>query len=259
MCRVGGQPDTKSQDDEDESVADYWDGRWRRTPHTHWHQFLCSVPDQGVLVPVRPRRQRPYGQTDERYFTALKMEGWRLKSGWSSLKSDTPRQSPSTNSFNNHYTVQCSNPVVETRAGEPLVCMRPFTVTKCSAWLVSKETPVSEVPSLVILKSATVSYRTIVSSPYTTAHKNTRLQKPSVPNIMGRLNNRAGMTAYGQVIWGVQRVASEPPRAPGCYSVSALVDTAKEDINRLIKMDILIFWKALTMLLETLQVKDLLN
>jgi hypothetical protein len=41
--------------------------------------------------------------------------------------------------------------------------------------------------------------------------------------------------------------------------VSALVDTAKEDINRLIKMDILIFWKALTMLLETLQVKDLLN
>jgi len=31
---------------------------------------------------------------------------------------------------------------------------------------------------------------------------------------MGRLNNRAGISAYGQVIWEVQRVASEPPRGP---------------------------------------------
>jgi len=37
---------------------------------------------------------------------------------------------------------------------------------------------------------------------------------------MGRLNNRAGKSAYGQVIWGVQRVASEPPRDPGYYKSS---------------------------------------
>jgi hypothetical protein len=29
----------------------------------------------------------------------------------------------------------------------------------------------------------------------------------------------AGMSAYGQVIWGLQWVAIEPPRAPGCYTI----------------------------------------
>ena len=29
----------------------------------------------------------------------------------------------------------------------------------------------------------------------------------------------AGMSAYGQVIWGFQRVTSDPPRAPGCYTI----------------------------------------
>jgi len=37
---------------------------------------------------------------------------------------------------------------------------------------------------------------------------------------MGRLNNRAGMSIYGQVIWRVQRVASAQTRAPGRYSLS---------------------------------------
>ena len=30
---------------------------------------------------------------------------------------------------------------METSAGEPVISMRPFAVTKCSAWLVSKESP----------------------------------------------------------------------------------------------------------------------
>jgi hypothetical protein len=33
----------------------------------------------------------------------------------------------------------------------------------------------------------------------------------------------AGMSAYGQVIWGLQRVASEPPRAPGCYTIKKIL------------------------------------
>ena len=37
---------------------------------------------------------------------------------------------------------------METCAGEPLISMRPFAVTKCSAWLVSTEFPVSQAPSI---------------------------------------------------------------------------------------------------------------
>jgi len=37
--------------------------------------------------------------------------------------------------------VQWNNPVVEMSAREPLISMRSFAVTKCSAWLVSKEFP----------------------------------------------------------------------------------------------------------------------
>jgi len=36
---------------------------------------------------------------------------------------------------------------------------------------------------------------------------------------MGRLNNRARMTTWGQFIWGVQRVDSEPSRTLGRYSL----------------------------------------
>ena len=89
---------------------------------------------------------------------------------------------------------------METSAGEPLISTRPFAVTKCSTWLVSNESPVSQAPSPVILKSATISYRTPCRRVLTdSTQKNTRFTKPSVPNIMGRRNKRAGMSAYGQV------------------------------------------------------------
>jgi hypothetical protein len=58
-----------------------------------------------------------------------------------SLKSEIPRQSPNTNGFNNQIVVQWSSPVVETSAGEPLISTRLFAGAKCSAWLVSKESP----------------------------------------------------------------------------------------------------------------------
>ena len=40
--------------------------------------------------------------------------------------------------------------------------------------------------------------------------------------ILEDLNNCAAMsanTSANQVVWGVERVASEPPTAPGCYNV----------------------------------------
>ena len=76
---------------------------------------------------------------------------------------------------------------METSAGEPLISMRPFAVTKCSAWLVSNESPVSHASSPVILKSATVSHPTLLSlSPYKQHTKTLGSQTPSVPNIVGR-------------------------------------------------------------------------
>jgi len=60
--------------------------------------------------------------------------------------------------------------------------------------------PVSQAPSPVILKSATIPNRTPCRRLLTdSTHKTLALQKPSLSNIMGSLNNFAGMSAYGQV------------------------------------------------------------
>jgi hypothetical protein len=111
---------------------------------------------------------------------------------------------------------------VESIAREPLISTKPFPVTKCTGWLVSKEHPVSETASLVVLNSATVYHPTLQSSsPYSIAHKKTsNLQNSSIRNIMGRINNRVEMSICVQVIWELQRVVSEPPRAHGRYSFS---------------------------------------
>ena len=78
--------------------------------------------------------------------------------------------------------------------------MRPFAVTKCTAWLVLKESSrlSGSLPSYT--KSATISYRTPCRRLLTDSiQKTLGLQKPSVPNIVGRQNKCAGMSAYGQV------------------------------------------------------------
>ena len=90
--------------------------------------------------------------------------------------------------------------MVETSAGEPLISTWPFALAKWLAWLVSKESLACQAPSSVILKSATVSYCTPCCRLLTdSTQKTLGLQKPSIPNIMGSLNNHAGMSAYGQV------------------------------------------------------------
>jgi hypothetical protein len=111
---------------------------------------------------------------------------------------------------------------VETIAREPLISTKPFTVAKCTGWLVTKEHPVPETASLDVLNSATVNHPTLLSSsPYSTAHKKTQnLKKSSIRNIIGRLTNRVEMSICGQVIWEVQRVVSEPPRTNRRYSLS---------------------------------------
>ena len=109
---------------------------------------------------------------------------------------------------------------METVAGEPLISVRPFAVTKWSAWPVSKESRISETPSPVTLKSVTVSHPTILSSsPYNPAHKKTLgLGTPCVPNIMGR-QKRAGMSSGECNGWPVSH--HEPLDATGCVVQSS--------------------------------------
>jgi hypothetical protein len=120
---------------------------------------------------------------------------------------------------------------VETSAELPFTT-RPFAVAKCSAWLVSKESPRSVRPGKCrknphLFSGSKPSYTkicqciappTIPSSSHNPAHKTSkRVISTLCSNIPRRLNKRTGMSA-SQVVWGTQRVASEPPGAPGCYS-----------------------------------------
>ena len=106
----------------------------RVTLRTHIVESLC----RGSWALFHPATETL--RADNRaILSCLKMDGWRMKGGWLSLKSDSPRQSSDTNGVNNHYCVQWSNPVAETNAGESLISMRTFAVAKCSAWLMSKE------------------------------------------------------------------------------------------------------------------------
>jgi len=156
-----------------------------------------------------------------------------MKVGWLSLMSDNPQHSPDINGVNNHYDVQWSNPVVEMNEGEPLISMRTFAVAKCSGWLVSKEFPclLGSKPSYTKLCYSVAPHPPVVSlqcsaraRAHTHTHTHTKqgLQNPSVPNNTGRLNNGAAMsanTSAKQVVWGLERVASEPPTAPRCNNV----------------------------------------
>jgi hypothetical protein len=73
---------------------------------------------------------------------------------------------------------------------------RSFAVTKCSAWLVSNESPRLSGSIHCYTESATVVHPILLSpSPYKPAHKNPRVTKHSVPNIIGSLNKRAGMSS----------------------------------------------------------------
>jgi hypothetical protein len=115
--------------------------------------------------------------------------------------------------------VQWSNSVVKTSAGEPLMSKRPFAVTKCSPWLVSKQTQV--------LLASKLSYTEIcyivlphlpTLSPYRQHHKYTRVTKPR-SQYYGKSKQRCRNIWIWSFVWGVQLVVSEPQRSPGYYTI----------------------------------------
>ena len=103
---------------------------------------------------------------------------------------------------------------METSAGEPLISTRPFAVTKQSAWLVSKESPVSQAPCLVILNPLQhLTAPPAVVTLQTAYKKNSGYKNPLFPILWEDKTNV--QECLHMVKWGVQRVTSEPPQAPG--------------------------------------------
>jgi len=103
---------------------------------------------------------------------------------------------------------------VETIAGEPLISMRPFAVTKWSAWLVSKDSPflAGSLPSYT--KSATYLTAPPAFVSLQREHKkHSGYKKPLFPILWEDKTDVE--ECLHMVRLGVQHVASEPPRAPG--------------------------------------------
>jgi len=128
------------------------------------------------------------------------MEGWRLKGGWSSLRSDSPWQSPSTDSFNNHQVVQWSNSVVETRAGEQQFLWGPSLSRSGRPGWCRKNSPRlwGSKPSYTEFCYSVASHPpALVSLQCSTQKKHKGYKNPLFPILWK--NNREGMTAHGQV------------------------------------------------------------
>lgn len=105
---------------------------------------------------------------------------------------------------------------MERSEGEPKISIPPSAIAKCSVRLMSKETPFSHVPSLVILNSATVSSLNPPVVVSLLASKHTKKKKPCSHITRGRAGMSACMSA-SRVVLGVKHVPSDPPRSPGCY------------------------------------------
>jgi hypothetical protein len=89
-----------------------------------------------------------------------------------------------------------------------------------------KNPPVCKAQSLVIQKSATIPHRTPLSpSPYSRTHKNTRVTNTLCFHYHGKTEQTCRDVCIWSFVWGVQRVASEPPRAPGCHTIPTRTHT----------------------------------
>jgi hypothetical protein len=101
-----------------------------------------------------------------------------------SLNSERPRQSPYTNGLTiTICTMELSGCEEE--------CSR--TANFCETFRCHEVLGLASVESYSILPTL------LPSSPYRHHIKTQGLQKPSVPNIVGRRNKRAGIPAYGRV------------------------------------------------------------
>ena len=89
---------------------------------------------------------------------------------------------------------------MQTSAAEPLISVRPFAVTKWSAWLVSKVSPrlLGSLPSYT--KLLRFLPHPLPSSPYRQRTKNnTWVTKTLGSQDCGETKHTAGMSAHGQV------------------------------------------------------------
>jgi hypothetical protein len=107
---------------------------------------------------------------------------------------------------------------VRTSAGEPLISKRPFAPTKCSSWLVSKQSPRLLGFKGSYTKSATVSYATSCRRHLTDRRTKTlELQNP-VPKTIRKTKQRCRNVWIWSLVWGVQLVANEPQPEPRYYT-----------------------------------------
>jgi hypothetical protein len=119
--------------------------------------------------------------------------------------------------YNSQYAVPCKDLAVQTGGAEqPLLCGPSLVLAAVDSLSHSRSDT----------KSAAVFHRThLLASAYSAAHTNTRVTTILFSNIGGRRNTRAGMSVY---VWRVQRVASAPPRVPGCYKGNVAPDGVGE-------------------------------
>jgi len=87
--------------------------------------MLC-VPDQWVLGPIFPATKA------FRLAIFCPEDGRLTFEVWVVVVKVSPRHSSNPNGFNNHYVVQCSNPVLEKCAAEPLLDTRCVATDKFS-------------------------------------------------------------------------------------------------------------------------------
>ena len=120
--------------------------------------------------------------------------------------------------INTHILVQCNNPLFETNAEDPLICMRPFSVTRISCLLLTKESPCvrGSKPKYSELCYSVSSHSLLVVSLQNSKHKSTLLTKTLCQQCYGKTKQPCGnvymwSSHLGSVTCG-QWVAKYPGR-----------------------------------------------
>ena len=140
--------------------------------------------------PCSPR-QRHFWQTAERCFAALTMEGWRVEGGWLWSHSDSPLQSPDTN----------------TVPYKPVEQNRHCFSSLHSAWLLSTESPSRSVTiNLLQYRPATPPQSASACSP-------TNTDTMATPNLCSPIAHILTMRA------GMSGQCKGSPSVPGYYKV----------------------------------------
>jgi hypothetical protein len=109
--------------------------------------------------------------------------------------------------------------IIRTGVDPKAISKRPFAVTKCSPWLVSKQSPRLLGPKLSYAEICYIVLPHLLpSSPYRQQHKYTRVTKPR-SQYYGKSKQRCRNVWIWSFVWGVQLVVSEPQQSPGYYTI----------------------------------------